>query len=465
MTLIRAQEALKSMEGIGKLNDIVHFLEKKWYEKMGLVAALLTTCTVEIPMLIAGKVAWPAAIIIVSLSMGLVAAFWFYSRRLPRTSKGKIGFIVSIASSNDIESQKLREDFVIPLKKLVTSGQAGKNLHFMELPQHLASKAIDPDEARAMRKRARAHFMLFGRVRLRIINGEEHHVLDLDGVVAHSPVPQQASSLLGKEFTELLPRNVLIPTENDIFSFQFTTEWADIVARYILGVGAAFSGDFTYSETLFMEALNRLAGKSSDFPAYQKLANRIPDRVSELYEARAKAEHLEWVKTHDTVYLQRLGEALGQVRENRLELPHVLNLRALHAFLTGRDVEAAIGYLMKRKDETAEWHLNMAFLYGYKGDLRAAARHYRFAGNLDVEGLTITQVEDFICWVLEQEPEKYWLHYCLGMFNWRTKGDTRQAVIDFREFLHHADNERFPKEIELAGKWVEEFSRGGRWQN
>jgi hypothetical protein len=77
------------------------------------------------------------------------------------------------------------------------------------------------------------------------------HVLDLEGGVSHSPVTTNFSQSFAKECTELLPRKLQLSKENDLFAFQFTSEWTDVVSRYIIGIASAISGDLDYAEHLF----------------------------------------------------------------------------------------------------------------------------------------------------------------------------------------------------------------------
>jgi hypothetical protein len=67
------------------------------------------------------------------------------------------------------------------------------------------------------------------------------------------------------------------------------------------------------------------------------------------------------------------------------------------------------------------------------------------------------QCEEFIQIVLEQEPERYWLHFCLGMINYRVKGDLIAARRDFQEFLNRAEVGRFPNQVRAVRQWVQEI--------
>jgi len=441
------------MDDLDKANGIVKFFEDKWFEKVGLVASILTVTIIEVSLLFKCNSPWWVALTIILITIAFIFVSWWLCQQPPKTPKEKIGFLVSIASSNDTEGEKLREDFIIPLRQLVKSGKAGKAFHFIELPRRLAKKIIDPDDAQRLRVQTRSQFVLYGRIRLR----NNLHYLELSGIVAHKPIPDHVKDMLAQEFGELLPRKVQISMENDLLSFEFTSEWAGIVARYIIGIATGLSGDLVYAETLFSDALERLQSKNTEFPIYNKLAKRIPTRISELYEAKARSAHLRWVETQNPAHLERLGEMLEQIKNERRNQPMILNLQAIHAFAKNRDVEGAITLLKRASDSPcAVWHYNMAFLHGYKGDLKAAIRQYRKGMSFQVEADALSQIEDFICGVLHQEPERYWLQYCLGFFNWQIKGDSKQAAQDFRSFLDSGNENDFEAERNLTNKWLKD---------
>lgn len=240
------------------LKETAQFVEEYWPKKSGLVASEIIFALVISTLLVAMNVSlllWVCIIILVGINIFLL---WFYTSRPPIVPKDKIGFLVCITCSDEEELRIIEEDFIFPLRQLVKSGNAGNSFHFIEMPQHFARQVIDADSANEMRIKCKAHFMIYGRVRRRAINEKENHIIELEGAVAHKPISDQVSDHLSAEFSELLPRNVHISTENDIFAFQFTSEWAEIVARYIIGVAAAYSGDIKYAENLYLDVLSDL---------------------------------------------------------------------------------------------------------------------------------------------------------------------------------------------------------------
>ena len=163
-----------------------------------------------------------------------------------------------------------------------------------------------------------------------------------------------------------------------------------------------------------------------------------------------------WVERHETVDIDQIRENLNKIEEARLTQSRVLNLRAISLFLKDRDAKGAIRLLKKSTEKNnAVWHLNLAFLFAYSGDLGNALRHYRKAITFPIEAETISQVEDFICLIIDEELNKYQLFFCLGFFNWKIKGDKKQAIKDFKKFLSTGAAIEFIHEKELVRSWIE----------
>ncbi len=255
-----------------------------------------------------------------------------------------------------------------------------------------------------------------------------------------------------------MPRRVHVPKENDLFAFQFTSEWADVVARYVIGIASEISGDLDYAERLFLDAKERLHGRDTHFPVYKKLKERLPIRLSEISQARARDEFRKWVETKEQLHLEKVREHINKLLPVHFEDHESINLRAIMAFVQDDDVTVAINLLKKIKSQDNPlWQLNMAFLRGYQGNLKNAIRHYRLAVGSDIDPDIIAQVEDFIVWIINAKPERSYLYYCLGFFNWKIKGDLDQATKDFSRFISDQHAETMQKERELAENWVTEI--------
>ena len=145
------------------LSSIAQFLEKYWYRKSGLAAALVFAgLSVGSILPIAGA-PWSVTIGVLVTIWFVVYVLWYSSQRIPKTKKNHLGFVISIHCEDDEESRRIRADFIVPLRQLLRSSKRGQIFHFIEFPQHLASQINDVGDAEKLKAKTRAHFMLYGR--------------------------------------------------------------------------------------------------------------------------------------------------------------------------------------------------------------------------------------------------------------------------------------------------------------
>jgi tetratricopeptide (TPR) repeat protein len=434
--------------------------QRHWHKPIGLIFTVAAAILFEIALLNSVKAPVVVAVIVYLITAVFSIIFWFYSNRMPRTPNDKVGFVVCIHCPDEEEEKIIREDFVKTLRKLLKGGKVGRTFHFIEIPKHISQSINDIDDAHTLRSRTKSHFLIYGRVRLRVLGGKECHIIELDGIVSHKPLSKEISNKLAKEFGELFPRRLQISTENDLLSLNFTSDWTESVAKYIIGIASFCSSDINYAEHLYRDVEKKLQGIKTDFPIFAKLKERLPKRFSEIYIARSKAYLNAWRDNNDKESLSQFIFNLNKISDDLADSYDVLLLRSVEAFLDGRRIKDAIENTMKcKRFDDPIWHFNLAFLRAYENDLKKSIRQYRICVNYDVAPVTLSEVEAFIVWILEAEPDKYQFHYCLGFFNWKIKGDLHQAVHDFKEFLKYIKNGEFDKERALALKWISEIEK------
>lgn len=439
-------------------DKLIELAERNWHKTSGLIFFIVAAILIEIALLNSLNAIPVVSGITYVISLFIVTAVWFYSNRYPKTKSGKVGFVVSIECSAEEEHVRIKEDFTDTLRKLLKNGTIGGTFHFIEIPQHIARKIKDTDDALNLKSKTKAHFVIYGRVRLRPIDGKDCHVLELEGLVAHKELPQEVSDQLSKEFGELFPRRVRIPTENDLLSFNFTSEWTECVAKYIIGIASALSLDLAYAEQLYRDVAKKLDGITTDFPIFEKLRQRLPIRFAEINKARALAALRVWRKQYSQDALSQFAENINKIPEGVNDDYGTLLLRGIEAFLNRRDMNTALSCVNKCKIyDDPIWHFNLAFLNAYNNDLAKAIRQYRICANYEMQPVTLGEVEEFLLWIIEEEPAKYQFHYCLGFFNWKIKGDLLQARNDFKNFLKNQSNGKFEKEKDLTIKWLAEI--------
>ncbi len=390
-----------------------------------------------------------------------VIGFWLNHKRLPKNRKNKVGIVVCIYCYDEDEKKKLKQDFIDTLKQNLFKSLHGDTFHLIRIPDRFNLHLDNVESATKLMEKTKAHIIIYGRVRKSELNGKEHHFLDLDGVVSHRPIPAKVNKTFSREFRELLPPKISFPTENDLISFEFTSDLIGLVVRYIIGVAAAISYDLDYSERLFRSLKNEIKKiKNANNPIYLRLENRLPLNIVTLYLARIKFSLDQWFKDHNHEHISKITGYLNAISaENLRDDYDVLIIRGIEAFVARKDIPSAKKYFEKCKklNYNCVWLLNLAFLFAYQGNLRKFVQFYRSCKNADLDPQTVDQIEAFFVWIIEDEPKKIQFHYCLGYFNWHIKGDRERAILDFKEFIDKCPQDQFVKELELAHKWRQQL--------
>jgi tetratricopeptide (TPR) repeat protein len=280
--------------------------------------------------------------------------------------------------------------------------------------------------------------------------------------VLHAPIETGVSREFSGEFGKLLPRQLRIMEEADLFGFEFTADLIDLVARYIVGTAALLSNDFDTAEQLLLDLEKRLPSfEESPVPALAVLRQRLPTRIGDLYKAKSSNLYQQYWLSRDESLLEELEEAATKALEYDPSYPGAHLERAICAFMLRRDTTEAMDQVDKcRGLPDPVWRYSEAFLLAYDGDLPAASRAYKAAFKRTLTDPTVPiQSEEFIQLVLDKEPEKAQLHFCLGLINYQAKEDDAAARRDFEQFLARTDEDEWPRQRELARRWIDKIDR------
>lgn len=442
--------------------DLLEYAEKNWRKKKGLAAALLSVAVLAgvAPGVLPLGAPWVNVIRGVAMLACLPVTFcWVRSRRLPRPKKGRIGVVICISAEEETERKSVKADFVDTLRGLLKRGESGPAIQILEVPEDLIPEIKDAEDAERVLRECRAHFILFGRSRLRTIDGKEKHVLDLNSLVLHRPIGEDLSKEFSKEFSGLLPGRVLVGKENEFLGFEVTSGLVTSAAKYIIGVASAISGDLDGAERLQRDVVESLSVKTGGDSIQTKLRNHALLRLAEIRWRRASECYGRWCKQHDPKDILAVERHLTDLPQEHMDQYPVLLLRAIVAFVQRRDTAEA-RTLLERCSEVAvdgSWQTGLGFIFAYEGALRAACQCYDRAVDQRITLESISQVEDFQSWVLREEPSKHQLHFSLGYINRKLKGDTALAVDHFKAFLAHSKNGDFSEQKKLAEKWIAEM--------
>jgi tetratricopeptide (TPR) repeat protein len=301
----------------------------------------------------------------------------------------------------------------------------------------------------------RAHFLVYGDVRTRREGGKNVYALRLEGMVVHAQVLDHVRNTLATEMASTLPRKVNIPEEDELKGFEFTSSLFGEASKFILATASLLSGDLALARNL----LEKLEVSRSEFhPARSLLVKKsaktlhglIPLRLADVYLTEGHFHYQEWCRTREIESLKRSYALAKAAQKRRPDTIQYFLVRAIHAFVVSKNVKLAYKTLQEASNvgyKNAYVRYAMAFLDAYEGKLTTAEGHYGNAFKLDHAGEAAIEVEEFLEWVIAREPERYQLHYCLGLINEHPKCDTALAARDYADFLRfssdkHPDQQR-----------------------
>src|SRR3990172_198044 len=258
--------------------------------------------------------------------------------------------------------------------------------------------------------------------------------MDLHGLVRHAQVANIVSKRFGRDFRQVLPNRLVIAPDGNMFACEFAATHMALVARYVIGTAAALSGDLQYAEQLLLDAeqrLNQITQQGTAAPI-SVLLHKVQRRIRELYQQWLGGLVAEYTFRRDIDAL-REAEQIAKKLEQYAPSDYSLHqCTAICAFVFRKDLaEARLAINKCRAINDAAWRYSEAFLYAYEGDLENAYRSYRKAFQSPLDDPTVpNQCEDFIQTVIDEDPARYWLHFCLGLINYQGKGDMQAARRD-----------------------------------
>lgn len=437
------------------------FVEQKWYSPWGLFGGCVIL--VGLVALFIPDVYMIARVATLVTLITLLSAVWWLGRQPPRAKKGKAGIGICIDAGPSVESHKVRDHFVRTMRGLIKTGQMSDTLDVLEVQDHVASGITDRDKAKKLREKMQAAFLVYGTVSLGSHQGKPMHFLRMTGVVQRPPLSAADQTELSREFGELMPQKVNVPTADDLQGFEFISRWSELAAKYVLALTAAQSGQLGFAAGLFSDVI-RETPKAEAFPAIAKIRERAPKRLARVNAVRAGVAHTSWVRTKDAEDLRLCGMFLELIPDDLAVEAGAGYAKAIWAFLGKHDVTAAMKWIERIDGENdPTWHFSRAFLQAYQGDLRKANQSYLRIAELGVsEPRLLTEVDEFLYWLLSEEPEKVEIYYCLGVIAWRIRGDYESARKEFGDFMRLCPPGRFVRDREIVERWLREIPATGQ---
>ncbi len=441
---------------------ILAWIRPRWHSPMALVAAILLAVVAW--LLLAGQVnlqnvsltEWSIAALI---GVG-VFLLWLLNRRIPRARRGTVGFVIAIAVYDPTVGKDLRQNFVDSLRQLLSESKARYRFDLVELADHQARRLLNRGNPAFYLAKSRSQFILWGRARKGDTPEGERHVLDLQSAVKHRSVPEQVQQAFQQEFSKLLPQHVTFASSASMTGFEITAGCIQIVAKYVIANASFLSGDIAYSRSL-LEELDSIRDSVLRPPQERAVLRRLPQALARVYWELAQAEYRRWREDRQKERIGLIDDMLDRCEAKGGPQAVIAHTGAICAFVRGDILKAFSETRRAKSDVNDTWRLNLAFLYAYTGDVRNAKRQYMIARNGEISPGTPNQIEEFVLWVLGEDPSMVQLHYCLGIANLWFKGDPAQARIDLEQFLNATKESEFHTARVHAKQLLAEIEAGG----
>jgi hypothetical protein len=394
--------------------------------------------------------------IIAGVSLALLFSWWL-PRRIPRKQGTGLCIAIGITCEGSRERKRLASDFVEALRNQMPEGM--HKFELIRLSEYRSLKLSSQQAIRHYHRITRAHLIIYGACKLRKHHAQETYLLELKASVLHRTIPDLVQAGFRNEMQGVFPSRNLIPADEEVLGFTITRDLVSQAARYILGMASLLSLDprtaFELHWPLWMELCSSTDDDSKKAAQYRAMRSRLPDRL--ITESMAIARH---------AYLERAPDFLGEMQKH-ISIVQQLDpnnysahlLRAIHIFLNAHDIAGARAEVLKARNERdSTWQLSLAFLSAYEGDLDEAHRLYKRAFHGHFDPIIAFDVESFILEVLEKEPSRVQLRYCLGMINYLYKQDLVSALKDFKIFTEWAEGRgSFPTSRIFAERLIREI--------
>ncbi|MCX5705472.1 MAG: hypothetical protein NTZ92_05410 [Candidatus Omnitrophica bacterium] len=383
---------------------------------------------------------------------------WLLTRLPPRIKRNKIGIAIAISTENDKSRIRFKNDFIENLRDVIRRGNH-QQLQLISLSEYHSEKINRLKLVKQYHKKTKAHLIIYGACKIRTHEKKESYYFKLDASVLHRVLPKVISNSISVEMRKVLPPSLIFSSDDEIKGFMVTAETIGHASRYIIGLASLFSGDVFTAFDLHLGLISEIdviEKKQEELKEDLLTVRRlVPFHLVDEALILARVSYLQ----KKSNYLENLCKYLEVLErfDPRNYVAHLM--RGIYYFLAKRDTEAALEEIKKSRNERDNtWQINEAFLKAYKGDLPEAHKLYKRAlVGLLKENVPL-ETEGFIYDILQLEPDKIQLWYCLGIINYLFKEDLKLAKEYFEKFVELARKEKkFLESVSFAEKYLVEI--------
>ncbi|TGL34845.1 hypothetical protein EHQ52_10165 [Leptospira koniambonensis] len=438
-----------------KFKDFYELLSKAWHRPSTLLISIVFSVLL-LGWYFAGvdvKNIELIEIYLIGFSVAIIIAIWFLTVRIWPVRSDKIGILMALALENEDQEKIIGEDFLTTFEKLLREGGETEDLVVKKISSWQAKKLLTINDVSIMMNRINCVVSIYGRGRIRPIDGKDFHILELNSVITHKPIPKLISQKLANDISGIYPTQLEIPIK-DFRTLQDLSIYTNLSARYMVGVTLLINKKIVRAQSFLEDLYSRIPHINDVY--LNKLRILSSRRLREALSFSAITCYADYKKTKKKPLLdttEQLCKRILQLDKNDFTGN---NLTAIVKFLRDRDTQGAKRLIKKLKGFPGPtWKMSMAFLLAYEGDLRNSKSYYFSAfSSSDSQGVFI-ESEEFIQEIYDEDG-KVELLFVLGFINYHYKKDYILSIEYFNQFIE-ANPAKFQDEIKESKGYIKKI--------
>ncbi len=179
--------------------------------------------------------------------------FWYLKRtQLPETPDGKIGIVMAITTKDEKCKIRLDDDFIAEFKRQIRESDLHNLIHVVQTKNYQAERLkpiLEEQESSAevspkwtnVQKKIKGHLYIWGTLKDRN-PPNNNFILDYNVLVAHDKFEEKLKRELSSDIKQFWLQQFRIEEANEIEGFLDSATQYYLVAKYLIGYAALYSG-------------------------------------------------------------------------------------------------------------------------------------------------------------------------------------------------------------------------------
>lgn len=409
---------------------------------------------------------WTIAAISAPFGVAISIAAYFTGRP-PKFKSDVIGILIATTTERKDEEDRIIND-IIPIFRKIFSTQNQIKFEVKTLPAIYCKRINSTDDAINFLKQCNAVLMIQGEFKTRKKKGESHYVLTVKSLVRHKPTIQSNQRLLQAEMSELLPSKATIECQNDLTGMELIGAHYAHGVLYTIAIAALISDHPTVAKNLLTDLLQSLRSSRNNNTKLKQLTEK---RILNCISNQIDKIIFKWRTSRDIQLMQEMHELIEASPVPWKGSYEITNARAIYYFVVNRNISASKALLNRSRslsnaDKDSATIYSLGFLEAYTENFQEANRIYdkAFKATVKTQEPIPIEVEEFIAWLLEVEPEKIQFYHYLSLINHRVKSDLDAAKSDIAKFFYLGGMKRFPTLARSAERLSNSIGYAGQTQ-